>query len=63
MIDTSIADAELILGRKLTGEELLILGIAYQKGFLQGIKYVKEGGSLEGAKGTGTKTPNEKRSF
>lgn len=38
MIESTIKYAESILGRKLTGAELLLVGVAYQDGFIQGLK-------------------------
>jgi hypothetical protein len=45
LIERAIANVETVMGRKLTGEELLILGVAYQNGYLDGLK--KGGETLE----------------
>jgi hypothetical protein len=38
LIESTIKYVESILGRKLTGEELLLLGVAYQQGYSDGLK-------------------------
>jgi len=37
-VDGTIKYIEMILGRKLTGEEIFIVGIAFQNGILRGIE-------------------------
>jgi hypothetical protein len=38
LIESTIKYVESILGRKLTGEEILLVGVAYQDGFINGLK-------------------------
>ena len=45
MIESTIKYIESILGRKLTGEEILLVGVAYQDGYNQGRK---KGGKKHG---------------
>ena len=47
MIESTIKYAESIMGRKLTGEELIILGVAFQSGYTQGLK---KGGEVDDGK-------------
>jgi hypothetical protein len=42
MIESTIKYVESILSRKLTGEELLLLGVAYQDGYINGLKRGRE---------------------
>lgn len=41
LIEKAIAEIEAFVGRKLSGEEILIIGLAYQKGFSDGLNYEK----------------------
>jgi hypothetical protein len=47
LIESTIKYAETILGRKLTGEELILMGVAFQDGYIQGLK---KGGKLDDGK-------------
>lgn len=38
MIENTIKHVESVMGRKLTGEELIILGVAFQQGYTLGLK-------------------------
>ena len=42
MIEETIAFIESILGRKLTGQEIIAVGIAYQSGYAHGLKKGEE---------------------
>lgn len=37
-IEETIKNIESIIGRKLTGEELIVIGIAFRQGYRQGYK-------------------------
>lgn len=47
MIERAIMHVERLFGRKLTGEEILLLGVVYQAGFTDGVRFEKSGGQYE----------------
>jgi len=42
LIESTIKYIESILGRKLTGEEVILVGVAYQDGYINGLKRGRE---------------------
>jgi hypothetical protein len=42
LIESTIKYVESVLGRKLTGGELLMIGLAYQDGYINGLKKGRE---------------------
>jgi hypothetical protein len=42
LIESTIKYIESILGRKLAGDEILLVGVAYQDGYINGLKKGRE---------------------
>lgn len=54
MIESTIKHIEYLLDRRLTEEEIFIIGVSYQKGFIHGMNYAREGVLPEKPKGENT---------